>query len=123
MSTPDRPSFTLTVSFDPDATPQFTYQPSNTLTIASSPADIILQLQQVEGHRLAFSDSPITWIGPAPSFLSPKVDSPTQMTVVDRHTAASTNSFLLNVLYDGVPYTSTDPTILNVDPPPTQGFD
>jgi hypothetical protein len=123
--------YPVAVSFDKDATPQFTFDgmdKGNSLTVKTGMATIVLQLKPAPGQILVFTESPITWFGAQPpACMSVRRDSDTQATIVNFNTNMEkqeiTFGFELSVWCDGVGYLSQDPTILNAEVPPTSGPD
>jgi hypothetical protein len=105
------PDQTVTVTFDPNATPQFSFDnPSVTLTAAGK-----IILNRAGGSTWTFTGMTIT--NGAGQFGTPDVNpAGTSIQVSDACSLKGSYCYTVTVSNNGTSYTSPDPTIVN-DPP------
>jgi hypothetical protein len=106
------PDITVTVSFDSNATPQFTFTPY-TATLNASGRII---LNRAAGSSWTFTGATITNGG---TQFTPNVNNGgTNINISDAYTSMGTFCYTVTVSSGGTSYTSPDPEIVNEPPTP-----
>lgn len=109
------PDQTVTVSFDPNASPQFTFSPNSvTMTAAGK-----VVLNRAGGQTWTFTSASVC-NPPSGQFGTPNVNpAGTNVDISDLCTLKGSWGYKVTVLLNGTSYTSPDPEIVNDPPSPT----
>ena len=123
--------YSVEVIFNPDhiATDPFSYVvdglPGEEFTITVDVPLAWIELTLRQGPGASFTTMPIQWIFddspiPTPPAFAVQRNNQLKVTILNINQAGQeplTFGFEIAVMYQGKTYTSTDPTIINVDPP------
>lgn len=108
----------ITISFTPPPSgPTWSNDPDSvTIDEKDSQVEVLLKLTSGSG-TLVFASNPVNWNAGTPAGqFTVSAGGGDSITITDADTQYGSFGFTVNVLYNGTPYTSPDPTIINKQP-------